>query len=92
MDFYVGTFNDKKLIELSRPLYELSRPRYHQSSDGVKPSDKEILDAINRGEQKFGFYYFFANDINEAKNTAKRIGLKNFSLVSDKVYKEGIDY
>lgn len=47
---------------------------------------------INRIPIKNAITFFFAGSLNEAKNQAIDMDLKDFAVVSDSVYIKGVDY
>ncbi len=93
MNMYIGTYSDETVIELLKKNYDKRIFEYVEGKGRCLISDAEIKSKIiDAGCVKGGITQFFAKDLSAAFTTAKEMGLKNFSQVSERIYEKGKDY
>lgn len=92
MKMFIGTLSDeaiiKKIREGETPLLPDRNICYKESMT----DDEIIKEIINKGRITGGIIHFFAENLSRAMNMANEMSLKNFSQVSNILYKKGVDY
>ena len=100
---YVGTYSDESIIEFLKKNKPSGFNLYETKLNDSDPENTYMENVflgdgvikvkfIDSGVIKDCFNLFFANNLNDATRMAKEMDLKNFSLVSNKIYQKGVDY
>lgn len=104
MEMYIGTYSDDAIVSFIKQRARMDKATANDSPHNTNyyarllnamegaNEDGIITNIIERVRADISFAHFFAKDLNEAKNTALQLDLKNFSSISNIVYKKGNDY
>jgi hypothetical protein len=86
---YFGIYSDETLTEVLKKRYKKNNPP--MNDECVNQMNEYVADKLANGVEG-GTTTFFAKDLQEAKTTAKQMGLKSFQPISATIYEKGKDF